>query len=322
MGGGDIDPQVLPAALDDARIVTVMVELAGDPVAVVESRAPNRELTKAERDAIKAQLRAQQDAITGGITAQGGVVLAQLQSAYNGIKVQIGRSQVAALASLPNVVAIRGLAEHTIGNASSVPFIGVPSVWNDLGFTGSGIKVAVIDTGIDYTHANFGGPGTPEVYDLADANDLTIGDAGDAASFGPTAPKVKGGHDFVGDAYNAASTDPARRIPHPDPDPLDCFGHGSHVAGSVAGFGVLATGTTFPGPYDATTHSNDFNAGPGVAPLADLYALRVFGCAGSTNVTVDAIDWAVDNDMDVINMSLGSTFGGADDPSSVAAANA
>jgi len=59
-----------------------------------------------------------------------------------------------------------------------------------------------------------------------------------------------------------------------------------------------------------------------VAPKAELYAVRVFGCEGSTDVTVDAIEWAVDNDMDVINMSLGSTFGGADDPSSVAAANA
>ena len=34
--------------------------------------------------------------------------------------------------------------------------------------------------------------------------------------------------------------------------------------------------------------------GPGVAPEADLYALRVFGCAGSTNLTVQAIDWATD----------------------------
>jgi len=37
--------------------------------------------------------------------------------------------------------------------------------------------------------------------------------------------------------------------------------------------------------------------------------VRVFGCEGPTDVTVDAIEWAVDNDMDVINMSLGSVFG-------------
>ncbi len=74
----------------------------------------------------------------------------------------------------------------------------------------------------------------------------------------------------------------------------------------AAGFGVLANGATFGGPYDTTTHTpNRFRVGPGVAPRAHLYAVRVFGCAGSTNETVDAIEWSVDNGMDVINMSLG-----------------
>ena len=59
-----------------------------------------------------------------------------------------------------------------------------------------------------------------------------------------------------------------------------------------------------------------------MAPKADLYAVRVFGCDGSTDVVVDAIDWAVDNDMDVINMSLGSPFGTADDASAMASTNA
>src|SRR5207237_10480675 len=61
--------------------------------------------------------------------------------------------------------------------------------------------------------------------------------------------------------------------------------------------------------------------GPGVAPKADLYAYRVFGCTGSTNVTVDAINMAFDDGMDVINMSLGSPFGTADDASAVGSTN-
>ena len=50
--------------------------------------------------------------------------------------------------------------------------------------------------------------------------------------------------------------------------------------------------------------------------------MKIFGCTGPTNETIDAIEWAVDNHMDVINMSLGSPFGSADDPGAAAAANA
>ncbi len=328
-GAGPIDPAVLPFAADDARTVNVMLELSGDPVAVVESRAPNRELSKAERTRLKAELKGRQDAIKGQIAANGGRVLAQLQSAYNGIKVQVSRKNVAALAALPNVIAIRGLQLQTPGNESSVPFLGVPAeVWEDLGYTGAGVKIAVIDTGVDYTHANFGGPGTVEAYEAANAADTTLG-AEDAASFGAAAPKVKGGYDFVGDNYDAAADEGSPQlIPHPDPDPLDCVytdgssGHGSHVSGTATGFGVLDDGSTYTGPYDSSAYANDFEVGPGVAPEAELYGLRVFGCDGSTDVTVEAIEWAVDNGMDVINMSLGSSFGRRDDPSAVAATNA
>ena len=134
--------------------------------------------------------------------------------------------------------------------------------------------------------------------------------------------KVAGGYDFVGDAYDASSDDPAINTPVPDPDPVDCNGHGSHVAGTAAGAGVLTDGSTFTGPYDETTHANSFLIGPGVAPEATLYALKVFGCEGSTDVTVDAIEWAVEHDLDVINMSLGSEFGRSNDPTAMAATNA
>lgn len=315
---GAVDPQVLPAGIDDTRQVSVMVQLAGDPVAVRQANA-RRDLTKAEKDAIKAELKAAQDALRDDIAARGGQVLSQLQSAYNGIRVRISRTDAAALASLPNVVAVRGLQIHTIDNGAAVPYIGAPAVWKDLGYRGDNIKVAVIDTGIDYTHANFGGPGTVKAFQQADRGDTRPDRSG---FFGPNAPKVKGGYDFVGDAYDASSDNAAQTIPHPDPNPLDCNGHGSHVAGSAAGLGVTESGQTYSGPYDATTHSGAFRIGPGVAPLADLYALRVFGCAGSTDVTVEAIDWAVDNNIDVINMSLGSPFGRSDDPSAEASTNA
>ncbi|KAJ7772724.1 subtilisin-like protease [Mycena maculata] len=71
------------------------------------------------------------------------------------------------------------------------------------GITGKGIKIGIIDTGVDYTHPFLGG------------------------GFGPGF-KIAGGYDLVGDAYNGTNT------PVPDSDPLDqCFGHGTHVAGII-----------------------------------------------------------------------------------------
>ena len=88
---------------------------------------------------------------------------------------------------------------------------------------------------------------------------------------------------------------------------------------------MLSDGSTFGGPYNATTVSgNTWDVGPGVAPQADLYAIRVFGCTGSVDdaVLIQAMEWAVDNNMDAINMSLGAPFGNASTPSAQAATNA
>src|SRR5262249_11186237 len=143
----------------------------------------------------------------------------------------------------------------------------------------------------------------------------------DPALFGPSAPKVKGGTDLVGDNYDATGKngDPT---PVPDPNPLDCNSHGTHVAGTAAGFGVLEDDnhSTYTGPYDQSIYGTTmFHVGPGVAPKADLYAIRVFGCQGSTDVVNEALEWAVDNDMDVVNMSLGSDYAPGDSADAFAA---
>jgi minor extracellular serine protease Vpr len=314
---GPLDVELLPLSLDDSRRVTAMLKMRGEPVAVAQGRAPQQRLAPGQKEQIKRELQGRQDAIKGQIAGLGSEVLGQYQIAYNGIKVDAPRNRLNELAALPGVEAVKAIEEHHPGNADSVPWIGAPGVWDDLDLTGEGISIAIIDTGIDYTHANFGGPGTVEAFEQAEA---TSTEPADPALFGPDAPKVKGGFDFVGDDYNAG--DPENDVPQPDPNPLDCNGHGSHVGGTAAGFGVNADGTTYTGPYDGTTHENAFRIGPGVAPEADLYALRVFGCAGSTQVTVDAIEWAVDNEVDVINMSLGAVFGRPDDPSAEASNNA
>jgi subtilisin family serine protease len=297
-----------PLSLAGDRTVGVILKLKGDSVGQrqIEARRQGRELTKAERAAIREQLRNQQAPVADRIGALGGTVFERYQDAYNGLAVRIPLKSLPALADLPEVASLQPDRQVTLDNVAGVQYIRGNAAWADTGRTGTGQKIAVIDTGIDYFHANFGGSGNPA--DFANDNHTII----EPGSF-PTA-KVLGGRDFVGDAYDSSSDDPAKTIPHPDPDPADCNGHGSHTAGTAAGFGVLSTGATYGGPYNGTTYSNSFTVGPGVAPEASIYAYRVFGCEGSATdaIVVAALDQALEDGVDVVNMSLGSPFGRAD----------
>ena len=312
-----IVPHSQPLSLRANERIKVVVIMSAPSVAEVRATAANHVITPQDHEAIHAEVERQHTGLEPSIAARGGRVLARYRDALNGIKIEIARSEVEGIASLPGVVRVASVPQYTLKNATSVPFIGAPEVWQGSpAFRGEHVKIAVIDTGIDYTHANFGGPGTVAAFNAAAG--ASTGPA-NPAWFGPKAPKVKGGIDLAGDAYDARN--PAS-VPAPDPNPLDCNGHGSHVSGTAAGFGVNKQGSTYHGPYNKAAYGAGFAIGPGVAPLADLYAVRVFGCSGSTDLVADAIDWAVDNDMDVISMSLGSDYGTNTSADGIAARNA
>jgi subtilisin family serine protease len=258
--------------------------------------------------------------------APGSRLLYRTHSVLAGIAVYTDVRDLPRLRTMSGVKAVHPIAAKKPSNAYAVPLVGAPQAWTAYGDLGQNSTIAVIDTGIDYTHANFGGPGTVAAYDAASAHGA---EPADPALF-PSA-KVIGGTDLVGDDYNA-DADPGEPStgdpdPAPDPNPLDCNGHGSHVAGTAAGFGIDSAGHTFTGPYNAGTPFGALRVGPGVAPRARLYAYRVFGCRGSTNMVTQAIDMATDpngdgdpsDHADVINMSLGADFGSPDDGDSVAA---
>jgi minor extracellular serine protease Vpr len=306
-----------PLSLLAKERVKVVVTMNVESVAEVRARTPGHVISREDHDAIHTQVMRQHAAIEPMIESRGGRVLAHYKSAMNGMKVEIARSEIGGLSSLPGVVQVVGVPKYNIKNVVSVPFIGAPAVWQGVpGFRGEHVKIAIIDTGVDYTHANFGGPGTVAAFTAAAATSTA---PADPTMFGPHAPKVKGGTDLVGDDYDA---DVAGSTPVPDPNPLDCNGHGSHVSGTAAGFGVTNDGHTYHGPYNEAAYAAGFGIGPGVAPLADLYMVRVFGCTGSTDVVSDAIEWAVDNDMDVISMSLGGAYGTRDSADAIASDNA
>jgi minor extracellular serine protease Vpr len=307
----------MPLSLRSKERVRVVVTMSTASVAEVRATTADHTVSQSDHDAIQTQIMNQHASLEPSIVSRGGRVLAHYHDALNGMKIEIARGEIADLANLPGVVQVVDVPKYKMKNVVSVPYIGAPEVWQGIpGYRGEKVKLAIIDTGVDYTHANFGGPGTVAAFTQAAA---TSTQPADPTMFGPKAPKVKGGTDLVGDDYDA---DDPTSVPVPDPNPLDCNGHGSHVSGTAAGFGVTADGKTYQGPYDEAAYSVGFGIGPGVAPKADLYMIRVFGCTGSTDVVTDAIEWAVHNNMDVISMSLGGVYGSRLSSDAIASDNA
>ncbi|HBY96026.1 MAG TPA: hypothetical protein DEP84_19075 [Chloroflexi bacterium] len=301
----------LPAAPrneDPNRIVSAYIVLAGSPA--VEAALSARPAAAQSVAGRLSQIRAQQTTLAPRLTALGARTVYSYQRLANAIQVRIPAGKLAAIAALPSVSRVDLVGRYGVENATSVPLIGAPVVWDpaDLGAAGEGISIGIIDTGIDYTHADFGGSGVAGDYTADDPDIIEPG------SF-PTA-KIVGGYDFVGDDYDAGSTDPVLSTPAPDPDPLDCYGHGTHVAGTAAGIGILSNGTTYTSTYDSGIDLTQFAVAPGVAPKADLYALKIFGCRGSTDLLGAAYEWAADpngdgdfsDHLDVLNLSLGCDF--------------
>lgn len=209
----------------------------------------------------------------------------------NGIAYMENEAQFKRASSTKSLTHFKNNLKADILNINSVSYIGATKV-HELGIKGAGIKVGVLDSGIDYTHSMLGGTGDPAVFKEMDPNLET--------THFPNA-KVVGGIDLVGTAYDASSPTFAQRIPAPDKNPIDEGGHGTHVAGSIAGLG------------------DGINTYSGVAPEALLHAIKVFGANGSVGdgVIIAGLEYAIDpngdldteDQLDVLNLSLGGSYG-------------
>lgn len=211
---------------------------------------------------------------------------------FNGLSIDVAPADRAKLAKVAGVKALYpvdivhapqpSVSAATPDMVAALSATGANVAQNTLGLTGAGVKVGIIDSGIEIDHPAFGGTGVPGTTPFPNA-------------------RIVAGWDFVGDDYNAAGTRPIDLTPVPDARPQDCAssgnhpvtgsassgGHGSHVAGIVGanGGGIL-----------------------GVAPQASLAMYRVFGCYGSTSsdIIIAAMERALADGMQVVNLSLGA----------------
>lgn len=188
-------------------------------------------------------------------------VIAVYDTLFNGLALKAEPERFEGLESLDFIRAVHPAAAYEIESAPTLNQTEnsvMPSELNNTSFTGKGVQVAVIDTGIDYNHP-----------DLEDS--------------------YAGGYDLVDLDNDPMETTAEEGIPTM---------HGTHVAGIIAADGKLQ----------------------GVAPSADIYAYRALGPGGSgTSVQViAALEQAVDDGADIINLSLGNTVNGPDFPTSAA----
>ena len=250
-----------------------------------------------------------------------------LTNSIPGVALRLDKAGIDAVAARSDVVKVSRITPKHVTNANVAALTRATDVWKYNNGLGKGVKVGIIDTGLDFTHKDFGGTGTIAAFDAARAASTNPNWRNALPALGKA--KVAGGYDFVGDDYNAddeledGSPGPYT-VPKPDPDPMGCDSHGTHVAGTAAGYGVASSGATFTGNYAGLTKQNllDMKVGPGMAPAASLYALKVFGCEGSTNYVLPALDWALDpngdgnfsDHLDIVNLSLGEDETPVDDP--------
>jgi len=161
--------------------------------------------------------------------------------------------------------------------------IDTPEAWDRV-TNCSAIVVAVIDTGVDYNHPDLAGPPSNIWINAGDNNANGIDDDGNGYIDDGR------GWDFI----------------QMDNDPMDFHSHGTHVAGTIGAIGDNGIG------------------GTGVCWTVQVMSVRALSTLGSgtTAELAAAIDYAVANGANVINMSLGGTGGFAGDIIDTAIASA
>ena len=167
--------------------------------------------------------------------------------------------------------------------------VNAPAAWNALGGVGNaglGVKVGILDTGIDQNHPAFQDNSLPSLpgFPICQPQDCAF-----------TNKKVIVARSYVKQLSAGSSSDPAADSRPDDNSPRDRVGHGTATA-------MIVAGQTNTGPAATIT---------GIAPKAYLGNYKVFGSPGvndftSGDVIILALEDALNDGMDIVSLSLGS----------------
>ena len=283
--------------LTDAPVATYSGGIAGLSATTPDRGSGKRlELSATASQAYATYLQAQQAKVEAAlkIVAPDAVVERRYTVVFNGLAVRMDEVAAQRVRALSEVKAVIPDHEYTLLLDHSVPLIGAPQLWTQLGGAeqaGRGIKVAVVDSGIYISNTFFNPAGFayPPGFPKGETRFTT--------------PKV-----IAARAYFRPDDPPRPGQETPLPGTAFPFSHGTHVAGIIGG--VPGTTITLPGSEGATfgiTHTLS-----GVAPGVWLMNYKAFydaqsGARGAYSAElIAALEDAVRDGADVISNSWGA----------------
>jgi minor extracellular serine protease Vpr len=272
----------LTVSLSAASYNHYAVILQDEPVRTRSGAVPSPEVATRRQSVIDAQASLRTQLELNHVQVTGSA-----QSLLNALFVVASPDQVDALRALPGVKAVVKLGVRHLHLDKAAQLINAPAAWTAAGGipnAGLGMKIGIIDTGIDQNHPGFNDPSLPPVPHICSGSDCDF-----------TNNKVIVARSYVRMEAAGTQPNPAADSAPDDYSPRDHVGHGTAVA-------MVAGGNTNTGPSGETI--------TGIAPKAYLGNYKVYGSGGvnpgaTDDVLIQAIEDAFNDGMNIVNLSTG-----------------